>query len=88
MSKIEIKKSNKLINYESSMVFMKSRVKDIQNRKMNELIWFLNHDHIYTQGTSAQLSEILTDASKIEIIKTNRGGKQLTMVQVKELFIF
>ncbi len=74
MSEIEIKKSNNLIDYESSLKIMKSRVIDIQNKNKNELLWFLNHNHIYTQGTSASDNEILKE-NKIKVIKTNRGGK-------------
>ena len=53
---------------------MQLRVKEISNNLQNELIWFLNHDHIYTQGTSATTNEILKK-NKIRIVKTNRGGK-------------
>ena len=74
MSKIEIKKSTELINYESSVKFMETRVKNIQSKRMNELIWFLNHDHIYTQGTSSNNNEIIKK-NNVKIIKTNRGGK-------------
>ena len=74
MNEIEIKKSLGLIDYESSIKFMESRVLDIQNYRKNELIWFLNHNHIYTQGTSASKNEIIKK-NNIRIIKTNRGGK-------------
>ena len=74
MNNIEIKISNKLVNYESAVNFMKSRSKQIQNCTVNELIWFLEHDHIYTQGTSASNDEILNKNS-ILTIKTSRGGK-------------
>ena len=74
MNNIEIKISNKLVNYESAVNFMKSRSKEIQNCTVNELIWFLEHDHIYTQGTSASNDEILNKNS-ILTIKTSRGGK-------------
>ena len=74
MVKIEIKKSNRLVEYESSIKFMQNRIKEIQNNDSDELIWFLNHDHIYTQGTSADESEII-NYSNIRIIKSNRGGK-------------
>ncbi len=74
MSKIEIKKSTDLVDYESSIKLMQSRVREIQANQKNELIWFLNHDHIYTQGTSASDNEILT-LNKTKLIKTNRGGK-------------
>jgi len=71
---IEIKKHYDLTNYEESIDLMKSRVNEINNESKKELIWFLNHDHIYTQGTSASKKEILKK-NKIRIVKTNRGGK-------------
>ena len=74
MTKIEIKKSIELIDYESSIKFMKSRVEKIKNNNQNELIWFLNHSNIYTQGTSTGKDEIVKK-NKINIIQTNRGGK-------------
>ena len=71
---IEIKKQYDFVDYEKSVEFMKSRVSEIITESKEELIWFLNHDHIYTQGTSAAKSEILKK-NKIQIVKTNRGGK-------------
>ena len=71
---IEIKKQYEFVDYEKSLEFMKSRVSKIINESKEELVWFLNHDHIYTQGTSASQNEILKK-NKIKIIKTNRGGK-------------
>ena len=74
MNKIEIKISKELIDYESSIQFMKSKVDKIKNKTSNELLWFLEHNDIYTQGTSAKNDEIL-NRNKIDIIQTNRGGK-------------
>ncbi len=74
MSKIEIKKSTELIDYESSLKFMKSRVLRIQNKDEMEMLWFLNHNHVYTQGTSANNDEII-NLTDTKVIKTNRGGK-------------
>ena len=71
---IEIKKQYNFVDYEKSVEFMKSRVSEIIVESKEELIWFLNHDHIYTQGTSASKNEILKK-NKIQIVKTNRGGK-------------
>ena len=56
---IEIKKQYDFVDYEKSVEFMKSRVSEIITESKEELIWFLNHDHIYTQGTSAANNEIL-----------------------------
>ena len=71
---IEIKKQYDLVDYDKSIIFMKNRVNEITKGSKNELLWFLNHDHIYTQGTSSSQNEILKK-NEIRIIKTNRGGK-------------
>ena len=71
---IEIKKQYDLVDYEAAVKFMQLRVSEISNNLQKELIWFLNHDHIYTQGTSAKENEILK-MNEIRIVKTNRGGK-------------
>ncbi len=71
---IEIKISKKNIDYEESIQFMQNRVEKIINKKNKELIWFLNHDHIYTCGTSSNKNEIIYKTN-IPIINTNRGGK-------------
>ena len=74
MNKIEIINSRELINYESAIEFMKTRINKIHTNNEDELIWFLEHDHVYTQGTSAKKDEIIK-LSNTNIIKTNRGGK-------------
>ena len=71
---IEIKKQYDLVDYEASVKFMQLRVNEISRNLQKELIWFLNHDHIYTKGTSATENEILK-TNEIKIVKTNRGGK-------------
>ncbi len=74
MEQIEIKISNDEINYDDAVMLMESRVEDIINNKSQELLWFLNHNHIFTQGTSALKEEIL-NPNIIDVIKSNRGGK-------------
>ena len=59
MEQIEIKISNNEINYEEAVIYMESRVDGIINNKSKEVLWFLNHNHIFTQGTSASVDEIL-----------------------------
>ncbi len=71
---IEIKKQYELVDYKQSVEFMKARVGEVIMETNEELLWFLSHDHIYTQGTSASENEILKK-NKIKIVKTNRGGK-------------
>jgi lipoyl(octanoyl) transferase len=70
---IEIKKSIKPIKYRDAIKLLECRLNDIaQNRKSN-LIWILEHEEIYTAGTSFNEDELLN--KKIKLIKTNRGGK-------------
>ena len=70
---IEIKKSQNPVKYEDAISFMEDRLKDIDLKKVDDLIWVLEHNHIYTSGTSYNENEILDKS--INIIKTNRGGK-------------
>ena len=70
---IEIKKSQKPVNYEDALKFMERRLLEIDQNKSNELIWILEHEDIYTAGTSYKESEIIDKS--IQILKTNRGGK-------------
>ncbi len=70
---IEIKKSKKPIKYDEAIALMKSRLLDIIENNSNELIWILEHDHLFTAGTNSKENEILDKSIKIH--KTNRGGK-------------
>ena len=70
---IEIKKSQKLVKYEDALRLMEERLLQIDQKKSKDLIWVLEHENIYTAGTSYKENEILDKA--IDIFKTNRGGK-------------
>ena len=74
MKEIEVKISKNEIDYDEAIKFMESRVEDINKNLSKELLWFLNHNHIFTQGTSAKEDEIL-NSNIVDVIKTNRGGK-------------
>ena len=70
---IEIKKSKKPVKYDRAIKLMEKRLLDIHEKKFRELIWVLEHNDIYTAGTSYKENEILDKS--IKILKTNRGGK-------------
>ena len=74
MKNIEINYSSKAVDYQYSLNFMERRVSDIISQKKDELIWFLNHNHIYTMGTSGTKEEVHSKIN-IPLIKTNRGGR-------------
>jgi lipoyl(octanoyl) transferase len=73
-SNIDIKTSNQNIEYFDALNFMEKRVDKILCNEENEMLWFLNHNHVYTCGTSAKKNEILGETN-IPILQTNRGGK-------------
>ena len=70
---IEIKKSIKPIKYNFAIKLMEKRLEQISKGGSKELIWILEHEEIYTGGTSYKENEILDKS--INLIKTNRGGK-------------
>ncbi len=70
---IEIKKSQKPVKYEEALRIMEDRLLQIDQKKSKDLIWILEHQNIYTAGTSFKKNEILDNS--IKVFKTNRGGK-------------
>ena len=70
---IEIKKSVKPVNYIDAINIMEERLEQIFNNKEKELIWTLEHEEIYTAGTSYNEKDIIDKS--IKIVETNRGGK-------------
>jgi len=70
---IEIKKSIKPVKYDVAVKLLEERLLGISINKKGDLIWLLEHEEIYTAGTSYKENEILD--KNINLIKTNRGGK-------------
>ena len=70
---IEIKISKKPVNYEKAMKYMEKRLNSILFKNAKDLIWILEHNDIYTAGTSFNENDILDKSLKVK--KTNRGGK-------------
>ena len=70
---IEIKKSLKPVKYIDAINFMEVRLEQIFKKNEKELIWTLEHEEIYTAGTSYSKTDIIDKS--IKIIETNRGGK-------------
>ena len=70
---IEVKNSIKPIDYLESIKILEKRAHDVFLGKKDEFLWVLEHNSIYTAGTSANKKDLLN--KKLPIIKTNRGGK-------------
>jgi len=70
---IEVKNSIKPIDYNDAIEELEKRVEEVHLGKKDELLWILEHNTVYTAGTSASDIDLLDKTQKV--IKTNRGGK-------------
>ena len=70
---IEIKKSTKPVKYNDALTQLEARSKLVSQNEEKELIWILEHEPIYTAGTSYSENDIIDKT--INICETNRGGK-------------
>ena len=71
---VEWKHDKNLIDYKLAEDTMSKRVEDIISNRKTELIWFLEHDNIFTLGTSAKTSDFKSDVN-IPMYQTKRGGQ-------------
>ena len=62
---IEIKKSVKPVNYIDAINFMEERLEQVFKRNGKELIWTLEHEEIYTAGTSYTKTDIIDKSIKV-----------------------
>ena len=70
---IEVKNSAKEVDYVKSIEFLEQRVEDVYMGKKNELLWIIEHNPVYTAGSSSKNTDLLN--KNVKVIKTNRGGK-------------
>jgi len=72
--KIEVKISDKPVDYNDALIFLENRVQQLISKKKNELLWILEHNPVYTKGISAKNIELIDDKI-FPVIETSRGGK-------------
>ena len=70
---IEVKNSVKAVDYSESMKILEKRVTDVLAGEKKELLWVLEHKSVYTAGASSNQFDLID--KKVNVIKTNRGGK-------------
>ncbi|GAB5481224.1 MAG: lipoyl(octanoyl) transferase LipB [Parasphingorhabdus sp.] len=73
LSDIEWRKSEDKIAYPDALEQMEQRNAAIHQGETPELIWLLEHPPLYTAGTSADPSELLSQ--KFPVFQTGRGGR-------------
>ena len=70
---IDVKISVKPVDSIKSVNILEKRVIDVLQGKKDELLWILEHNPVYTAGTSSKIADLLD--KNLNVIKTNRGGK-------------
>lgn len=63
-----------LVDYDIALSFMEQRANDISNGTADELVWLLEHPPLYTSGTSANLSDLISP-NRFPVYHTGRGGQ-------------
>ena len=71
---MEIKITKEPVEYSAALNEMEERHGEILAGTKPELIWFLEHEDVYTAGISAR-EEDLIDAGNVPVFQTKRGGK-------------
>lgn len=71
---VEWKISPEPVSYPDALAFMENRVAAIAAGEAAECIWLLEHPPLYTAGTSARESDLLTP-ERFPVYQTGRGGE-------------
>ena len=74
MHDIEWKISDTPIPYETSINVMEQRIKGIREGNERELIWLIEHPPLYTAGTSADASDLISP-DRFPVYDAGRGGQ-------------
>ena len=62
---IEVKNSEKPVDYNESMKILEKRVDDVSEGRRKELLWILEHNTTYTAGSSSIESDLIDKSIKI-----------------------
>ena len=88
-SEIDIKTSRKNIEYFYALKFMEKKVEKILDNNENEMMWFLNHNHVYTCGTKIHPGTNVSRggddtlfATADGVVKFSRKGRKRKIVSV------
>jgi len=66
--------STKPVSYPEAVAEMEAHIKAMSAGECGELLWFLEHPPLYTAGTGAQESDLLSP-QKLPVFKSGRGGQ-------------
>lgn len=70
---VEKKISTQFVEYQSAIDVMQARISSIHKGESSGLLWFLEHPSLYTAGTSAKDSDLLSH--EFPVYEAGRGGQ-------------
>lgn len=70
---IELRISTEPVPYRAALEEMTARNAAIAAGEARELVWLLEHEPVYTAGTSAAIAELLDP--RFEVVEAGRGGR-------------
>ena len=71
---VELRISNAPVPYPEGVAAMEDRVAGVRDGTAPELVWLLEHPPLYTAGTTAQETDLLSP-DRFPVFKTGRGGQ-------------
>ena len=71
---VEWRVDDRPVGYEAAVATMEARVDAIRRDEAPDLVWLLEHPPLYTAGTSADPSELLSH-DRFPVFSTGRGGR-------------
>ena len=72
---IKIKQLKGKKKYQEITKLMNNHIQKMSENVKDEEIWFLEHQNVFTAGSSTPKEFIMDEINKIPVIKVNRGGK-------------
>ena len=72
---VKIKQLKGYVNYSDTLIKMEELVKKVSEDIKKEEIWFLEHNKVFTAGSSTPKEFNKNKINNIEVLKVNRGGK-------------
>ena len=72
--RVEWRVSAEKADYDAAIGFMERRVAEIAAGEARELVWMVEHQPLYSAGTSARQEDLL-DPNRFPVFQTGRGGE-------------
>jgi lipoyl(octanoyl) transferase len=74
VTELEWRHSERPVGYAQAVAAMEERVAAIRAGRAGELVWLLEHEALYTAGSSADPAELI-DPDLLPVHRTGRGGR-------------